>query len=200
VLFVSHNMAAVQSLCERAIWLHEGQVNGDGPTSQIVSEYLKQALVNQTEQIWDDVNIAPGNDEVRIQRVSIRPENGSSADSITIRTPLVMEFDYWNLKSDTSLNLSLHLYNEQGIIVLNTFPVVEPNWFGKSQPAGLYRSTVHIPGDLLNDGLHRVTLLVVQDQAHVLYRHEDILVFDVQDGMANGLGLCAQIYFGKPNF
>jgi lipopolysaccharide transport system ATP-binding protein len=107
--------------------------------------------------------------------------DGLGCDPITIRTPFVMEVEYWNLKPGVRLNLSLHLLNEQGIILLNTLPVVEPAWFGKAHPKGLFRSRVYFPGDLLNDGRHRVLLLVVRDQGVVIYSHEDVLVFDLQD-------------------
>src|SRR5437764_9984074 len=40
VLFVSHNMGSVQSLCERCAILQQGQLVGLGPTSQIVPRYL----------------------------------------------------------------------------------------------------------------------------------------------------------------
>src|SRR5437764_13164462 len=37
VIVVSHNMATVTSLCERAIWLHEGQVRAVGRAAEMVS-------------------------------------------------------------------------------------------------------------------------------------------------------------------
>jgi len=40
VVFVSHNMGAVNSLCSRAIWVDKGQVREEGPTQLIVSHYL----------------------------------------------------------------------------------------------------------------------------------------------------------------
>ncbi len=40
VLFVSHNLLAVQSLCSRAIWLHRGQVAGSGTSREVVSQVL----------------------------------------------------------------------------------------------------------------------------------------------------------------
>ena len=39
----------------------------------------------------------------------------------------------------------------------------------------------YVPGDLLNDGQHRVGLNVVRDQAVSIYFKDDILIFDVQD-------------------
>ena len=41
VLFVSHNMAAVQTLCSRAVWLDGGAVAAVGPTLDVVARYLQ---------------------------------------------------------------------------------------------------------------------------------------------------------------
>jgi len=40
VLFVSHQMAAIQKLCERCVLLSGGEVKMDGPTAEVVREYL----------------------------------------------------------------------------------------------------------------------------------------------------------------
>lgn len=40
VLFVSHNMSAVQNLCQRAVLLNHGHVVADGPASEVVNHYL----------------------------------------------------------------------------------------------------------------------------------------------------------------
>ena len=40
VLFVSHNMAAITRLCQRALWLDEGQVQAYGDTEEVVAQYL----------------------------------------------------------------------------------------------------------------------------------------------------------------
>lgn len=40
ILFVSHNMGAVQNLCQRAIWLKDGQVRYDGTSGETVNSYL----------------------------------------------------------------------------------------------------------------------------------------------------------------
>jgi lipopolysaccharide transport system ATP-binding protein len=107
--------------------------------------------------------------------------DGSRIEVIDTRTPLGLEFVYWNLKADARLNLSVVLYNQEGICMFTTTTVNEPVWHGRAFPVGLYRSVCRVPGGLLNDGGCRVVLLIVQDLAHILYRHEDIIMFDVQD-------------------
>ena len=182
VLFVSHNLVAVQNLCKRVIWLNEGRIREQGPTREVVSSYLAAASSSVAmERIWNDPATAPGNEKVRIRSVRARTTDGSASDVITVQTPFVLEFEYWNLEPDAHLNLSLHLYNQQGVTVLNSIPMDEPDWHGRAFPVGLFRSACHIPGNLLNDGLHRVALLVVKDQGTIILSLDDALVFSVRD-------------------
>jgi lipopolysaccharide transport system ATP-binding protein len=184
LLFISHNMAAVQALCERTIWLEEGLIREEGPSHRVVENYLGTASSSVgSEKVWNDPQTAVGNEKVRIHKVRVRPVNGSPADSITIQTPFVLEFEYWNQVPDARLNLSLHLYNELGITVFNSFPVREPVWHGRPFPTGLFRSSCYVPGNLLNEGVHRVLLLVVQDQGIVIFSMSDALVFNVFDSI-----------------
>jgi lipopolysaccharide transport system ATP-binding protein len=183
VLFVSHNMKAVQGLCQKAIWIDQGRLVDEGAVGAVVSRYLQASFSTATHQTWPVLATAPGNEQVRLHRVCVRPRDGSVADPITVRTPFVMEFEYWNLVSGAQLSLSLHLYNEQGILVFNVGPVPGSPWEGQPLPIGLFRDICYVPGDLLNDGTHRVDILVIREQgvSTVIYQQEEILVFDVRD-------------------
>jgi lipopolysaccharide transport system ATP-binding protein len=184
ILFVSHNMVAVQSLCTRTIWLNYGKIVEDGQSDKIVKNYLGTSYSTLTEQVWDAIDIAPGNEKVRLHRACVRPNSGSSLDPITIRTPLVIEFEYWNLEPGAYLTLSLVLYNDQGVVVFNSMNINEPIWNNRPFPVGLFRSECHIPGDLLNNGTYRVELLVIKNQGAIRdlnFHFTDILVFEVHD-------------------
>ena len=52
VIFVSHNMATVNSLCDRAILLKEGRVVAEGETQKVIDEYMSENAVKE-----DDVKI-----------------------------------------------------------------------------------------------------------------------------------------------
>jgi len=152
----------------------------DGPTSDVVSRYLSTSYSSLSDRTWPDVESAPGNGDVRLRRACVRPENGSPADAIDVHTSFVIEVEYWNFRPAARLNLSLHVYNEQGTKVFNALPYLEEAWQGRPFPRGLYRDRCHIPADLLNDGLHRVELMVV-DSNQVVYQLDDLLDFDVRD-------------------
>jgi len=179
VLFVSHNMTAVQSLCGRALWIDGGNLRADGKPADIVPQYLQTAFSPVCERTWDDPTTAPGNAKVRLRRAALRPDTPRKQDVIELGTPILFEFEYWNLAPDTYLNLSVGITNEEGVQVLCTAPLEEPLWHRKPFPAGLFRSTFRIPANLLNDGTHRVELKVVENENTLVWQHDDLLVFEV---------------------
>jgi lipopolysaccharide transport system ATP-binding protein len=181
VLFVSHNMAAVQALCSRAIWLSEGELREEGAPGVVVSRYLQDAAATLPHQSWPDPATAPGNDRVRLRAARAANAGGEPTEPITTRTPVRLEFEYWNLREGAQLSLTMHLANEDGVLVFSAGPLGGQQWQGRPLPRGLFRDTCLIPGDLLNDGLHRVELLVVDRDTELVHRERDVLVFEVRD-------------------
>jgi lipopolysaccharide transport system ATP-binding protein len=180
VLFVSHNMVAVQSLCQRAIWLDRGEVVKEGTAESVISDYLISGSAQRWEEVWDDIETAPGDDIVRLHRVRVRPVEGT-ADALTNTTPFVIEIEYWNRLPGARLHLALHLYTEQDIIAFTTgngYEVVTTDALTK---AGLFRATCYVPADLLNTGRHRFVLFVARDSSSVLLRHESAVSFEILD-------------------
>jgi lipopolysaccharide transport system ATP-binding protein len=178
-------MAAVQSLCSRVFWLNDGSISKQGTPGQVVFEYLQASAGGavSTEQLWDNRNEAPGNDQVRLRRVCVRPQGGSPSDPITMRTPLAMEFEFWNLVPGAYLNLNFHLLTEQQTIAFASAPepANEPVWYGRPFPVGLFRSECSVPGDLLNAGRYYLRVFVGKDSRYVIFHRENALVFEVHD-------------------
>jgi lipopolysaccharide transport system ATP-binding protein len=198
VLFVSHNMSAVQSLCSRVIWLEEGREVDDGPPARVVKNYLRTGVTTMNQRVWDDPATAPGNDKVRLRCAAVRPAGDSLEDEIAVHTPLRVEFEYWNLVPGARLNLSVMVSTEDGSPILNTGSAREPTWHGRAFPAGLFRSAFDIPGDLLNDGTHRLHLYVIRDQREVIYHLDDILVFEVLDTVEDRAAWFGRSSNGRP--
>ena len=99
VLFISHNLLAVDSLCSRVICLNEGRVALEGPPRQVTSRYLRDWIASSgsTEVVYDEIDSAPGNDQIRLRRACVRPCTVPRRDPITVRTPVVVEFEYWKI-------------------------------------------------------------------------------------------------------
>ena len=41
IVIVSHSLSAVEKLCDRAIWIYNGEVKMDGNTKKVIKEYLR---------------------------------------------------------------------------------------------------------------------------------------------------------------
>ena len=184
ILFVSHNMIAVEGLCQRVIWLDQGKLVGDGFPREVVANYLQTSVSDLKERCWSDPEEAPGNEFVRLMKASVARVGSEGDPAITVCTPFDILIEFKNLKPGCYLNLSLHVYNDQGIRLFNTAPLREHNWHGRRFPAGLFRCTCRVPGGLLNNGMHRIEVLVVENQGKILHKEEDLLIFEIRDDVS----------------
>jgi lipopolysaccharide transport system ATP-binding protein len=183
VLFVSHNMIAVNTLCSRAIWLAGGTVVQDGPARQIIARYLAESGngTGAPMEEWKKLSDAPGNDIVRLHAVRVRAQEGYPSSPLTMDTPILIEVEYWNLIPESHLHITLHLYTEEGLVAFATGSLTDPVWSQKPMPSGLFRSVCCIPAGLLNSGRHRFVVLAVKDKSSVIYSHESAVSFDIAD-------------------
>jgi lipopolysaccharide transport system ATP-binding protein len=183
VLFVSHNMVAIQTLCQRVIWLDKGELKAQGEVGSTVADYLRSGLAeNDTgERVWPDIERAPGNKMAKLRRVSVRPENGDPGDVITMQSPLRIEVEYWNLAPLEHLHPTLHVYDDQGVVAFSTGPRDFDPQLHIQPPAGLFRSVCHVPGNLFNSGFHRVSVLLERGSVANTFRFEEALGFEVVD-------------------
>jgi len=192
VVFVSHNMGAVQSLCPQAVWLDIGGIAAMGRAGPVVTKYLQfsLSLADVRERVWEDVDTAPGNEVVKVHRACIRPTGEDPTVPITMRSPLMLEFDFRNLVAGARLNLNIALTTDDGVVAFASSPTHDP-LTGQPLAAGRYRSTCRIPGDLLNARRYHVSLRVARDNRFT-YIHPGILSFDVHDSPERRIS-----YFGK---
>jgi lipopolysaccharide transport system ATP-binding protein len=181
VLFVSHTMTAIQSLCNRAIWLEDGQIAEDGPTDQVIGHYLRATTSTTASITWADPDTAPGGEGVRLRQVSVRPADGKSGDLITCHSPVILRFEYLNQVAGAHLRLSSLVTYQNGVVVFATRSVTDPHWHGKGFPKGVFASEFQIPGDILNDGTYSVSIRFMKDETITLYYNENIFSFDVVD-------------------
>ncbi|GHB75855.1 ABC transporter ATP-binding protein [Persicitalea jodogahamensis] len=175
LLFVSHNLTAIQALCNKSFYFEKGKLLDQGETSHIVTTYLSRVSQKKLERQWDDVNTAPGNDQIRVKSFKLVPDYLDDLMHIDVRTSMEIQFEFWNMIDDAQLNLSLHLYSYTGECIFNVGTA------SQSFAKGLISGTLEIPGHFLNDGSYMVSIMVVKDTSSVIYNMEEALTFDVED-------------------
>jgi len=188
VLFVSHNMGAIQQLCSRVVMLDEGKIAFNDLAGVVVGKYLTMGLPQQGERLWPDISQAPGDDVARLRGVRVLDQNKRICTSFDVRDPVSIEMEYWVLRDLDYLDASFYLYSERGEIILSSIDNSHDTPSGeRKRPAGFYRSICHIPADFLNNGQIYVQAALTgagNRQAHAIQK--DAISFTIIDRMDTG--------------
>jgi lipopolysaccharide transport system ATP-binding protein len=69
IVLVTHSMASVRDMCDRAIWLDHGKLVAEGDPSDLVEAYTEQMLGTRTDR--GDGSTRRGSGEIQIERVEM---------------------------------------------------------------------------------------------------------------------------------
>jgi lipopolysaccharide transport system ATP-binding protein len=176
VLFVSHNMTAVQSFCTKALWLQNGTVARTGSVADVVTDYLKLFSSSHLKQTWNADN-APGNHEARL--ISATVFAPADREYFYAGEPVTIEFEYLNygIQREARYDIKFHLMDERGHVVFMGASYFEE--YGL-QVSGVLKFRVGIPADILNEGTYTISrLLFLRDKGRVIFEHKDVVTFEV---------------------
>jgi lipopolysaccharide transport system ATP-binding protein len=156
VVFVSHNMGAVRSLCDRAILIQGGRAVLDGDPSSVISAYMSALLSKAAsgEVTWQGED-APGLDELKLRAVGLVGPGGSVSSTFEVDKPIRVEIRYEIKRPVRGMRLWFFLLTAQGEIA---FASSDHERRDEEALLGQYRSTCIIPGGLLNIGQYVVRI------------------------------------------
>ena len=162
VLFVSHDMQAVTRLCGRAYWLQDGRVAAEGPSEDVVSQYLQDTSGAGPERVFEP-DEAPGSAFVRLVSARVVDSSGETTYGADVREPIGIELRFSVLRETGPLFPKIKLGNERGEVVFNALDT-DARW--RAAPdLGTYTCTAWIPQNLLNEGVIGVDVTVASLEA-----------------------------------
>lgn len=125
VLFVSHNMTAVSSLCSSAIWLSNGSVIGRGSAKDLVQEYLSSVSASGPEARFSRRNAGQ---DVRVERVDLLVD-GAPASHVCAGQACTLRVHYRQLRgvSQFGFSVSVMLFSE-GQELVNLWTNSDPDF------------------------------------------------------------------------
>jgi lipopolysaccharide transport system ATP-binding protein len=88
VLFVSHNLEAVRTLCQRGVWLKDGRLHKDGKADEIIESYFN-SIYNETSFSYTNPNYG-----LVIQKVLLRNDRGMETSQFRPGEDLIVEINY----------------------------------------------------------------------------------------------------------
>jgi hypothetical protein len=118
VLFVSHNLAAVHSLCSRAIWIDRGHMKEEGRPSDVIKSYL--AAFSTSDDVVRDLAETvdrSGSGDIRFTRIEILSADRTVAGSVRCGDSFVIRL-YFNAKRDVVEPIfGINIQTSMGIMV-----------------------------------------------------------------------------------
>jgi lipopolysaccharide transport system ATP-binding protein len=186
VLFVSHNMGAINRLCQRGLLFDQGHLKFDGDAQTATSMYMVTETGVSSKREWCEAKDQPGDDVARLIRVQAT-QGGVLSDTMDIRFPVDLEMIYENRFEGAQLLASYALLDSQGVFLFATADFADED-AAQPRPAGVYKSVCRVPGNLFAEGQVRVYAEVstrqpvYQIHASVL----DAIAFQVVDTGAPG--------------
>jgi lipopolysaccharide transport system ATP-binding protein len=175
VLFVSHNMAAVRSLCGKGIVLKDGTLNYTGNAFEAVSAYQKTAVSNGVvNSTWDEEN-APGDYRAKILSATAKPTNG---EVLNFGSGITLTFIIKTMIDKSLLDLSFDLKNQEEVLLFHHGNYISDS---ASLAKGMYQMEIKILPFLLNEGNYHVNAWLGLGATEMLGNiRENVISFSVE--------------------
>jgi lipopolysaccharide transport system ATP-binding protein len=189
VLFVSHNMAAVENLCDWAILLEEGRMAAAGRTSDIINQYLTLFDTGlSSRDLADPSVVRTGSGEARFTSVSILSLDGENLSCAPMGQGIRIRMEIHGVSLVNGLELAVGLFNANGtrFCGFNSHDLAGLTFDIRAQE-DLWVDCV-IPQMNISPGTYRLNLLMRKRDRGVADWVEQAVSFEVVPGNVYGTG------------
>jgi lipopolysaccharide transport system ATP-binding protein len=157
ILFVSHNMAAIRSLCKRAVLLDEGKIVIDGTSDEVIDQYMKQKTLEKASASADEIEarmegvILRSNPHIRFVEIAMIDASGEPKQSFNSDEPIYIKITFRCTSVVHGLRIIIELTDEKDTPLLLSLQVDDPNIATTLQhlEVGIYEAICEIPPNLL---------------------------------------------------
>jgi lipopolysaccharide transport system ATP-binding protein len=186
VLFVSHNMAAVERLCSRALLLESGRVRIDGSVREVLSDYLSTT----DSEVLECVPQSDSSRAAEIKRIVLCDQSGVPKKDVTTADAPVLAIELLIREQRPDLKIAWSLHDSLQNPIFSTCPPDD----GLAHPAepGLHTFRVAFAGQLFLPRRYSITVSVYTARGEVIHNCENALSFEV-------LPATSQVYSAEPN-
>jgi lipopolysaccharide transport system ATP-binding protein len=173
VLFVSHNMGSINSLCENSIWMENGTIKEIGRSGKVISNYLKGDRENTSTFFKWKENYRPGDNQVKLNSFRFIDKNNIQKEEFKVDEEFGIEMVYEKLSDKCKAGPNFLLSTQSGIKV---FQSLEPQT--SKIKKGTYKSVCWFPNNFLNDENYQLTIALTTHSPVTIHCSHEIF-FDV---------------------
>lgn len=173
VLFVSHNMGAVKSLCKNGVVLKNGRVDFLGSSIDSVDYYINSNYSKNSFFDFTKKEDAIGNHLIKIKSFKVTPLSGTE---LNVESGARFLLEFINYQLNKMIDVTFELSTIEDIVVFHRGKVLTPN---RDSQIGKYTIDFELPPYLLNAGKYKMKLIFGENQRHVIWLSEDIISFEI---------------------
>ena len=170
VLFVSHNMAAINQLCQRCLFVSQGAVIFDGLAEKTVQKYLNDSRITKGP-MWGIRSNEELDREVEVTQVTSVPK------AIFTGEPLTVDIEYLVKSQCSGLRFGISIENQLGQRISASYTGREG--IESDDVIGINKAVIHFPVINLTPGEYYITVAIHDRSNENLVRIERIEVFEV---------------------
>ena len=175
VLFVSHNMTSIKSLCKHGVILQNGQLIDQGDIDPIVTHYLRgdSAIANYKSFAQP----LKGKNGFELLEIGVRPKGGQFTDVMRVTDDLEVVIRYRLTQPHEKFWITMHMKNEQGERMFSTSG--KDRCYEKHHAAGEYEQICHLPKDFFNWGSYAFDFMAFSQPSNIecLMHEQDFISF-----------------------
>lgn len=175
ILLVSHAMSTIETICQRAAWLHHGRIVSLGNTNEVVDRYLGRVYDEETKHLIEEnhkmYRPQEGRDCIEITQVKLL--NGQNNEQHIFHTgeQMQIQIEYLAHQLVDSLEVGIAIHRQDGVHITgpNTaFAGLEI----KAEP-GSGGVRYSIPSLPLLEGLYNITIALVNRDGNIILDYQD---------------------------
>lgn len=188
VLFVSHNMNALRSLCNKGLLMQNGQSVMYGNINQVVDKYMMVGVETIGEKVFDskDKN-SYINDNLRLLSVKLKQSESGNDVMFDLKEKIKFEVNYEVLKEEYSYSIHLYVKNDLGEVVFVSMNNKYSPYSLKPIPKGVYKEMCEFYENFFNEGNYTIDFLITifpTPQVTSAIILNDVLSFTVTDDLS----------------
>ena len=175
VLFVSHNMTSVKSLCKTGVILQNGQLYQMGEIDPIVTMYLRGDNAIDNYKTFNEP--LRGTKGFELLEIGVRPKGGNYTDVMRMTDDVEIVIRYRLTQPHEKFWITMHMKNEQGDKMFSFYG--KDRCYESYHEAGEYEQICHLPKNFFNWGTYAIDFLALSQPSNVecLFHESDLVSF-----------------------
>jgi ABC-type methionine transport system ATPase subunit len=202
VLFVSHNMAAVRSLCTRGIVMEQGFIKFSGPVDKALGIYAENTISKNAITIFNEKTNREGSGKIKFTSIELKDNKGVAVNEFSIGEDINITFEIENIIKEKTSQFGIQIFDINDMPIFHIMP--RDSNFLIEHNNQIEKYSVLIKDIRLFPGIYYISLTASSVTGHEIFDFiPSVISFEITDGgiyTVRSLPRVAGLFFLNPEW